>query len=81
VGSFRESEGIDVVIGETETGVPTDFRYGVRSILWVKALDRSNSDQSPKSSHNGVYVLVYDGVYTICAKNYSIADGKINYDD
>jgi hypothetical protein len=81
VGSFRESEGIEAVVSETEAGRPDDVRYGVRSIVRVKVLNRSNSDQSPKSSHNGVYVLVYDGVYTICAKSYSIADGKINYDD
>ena len=49
-----------------------EVRYGVTKIMKTKVLKNANSSESPKSSKNGFYVLVYNSVYKLCAKNYSI---------
>lgn len=49
-----------------------EVRYGVTKIMKTKVLKNTDSHQSPRSSKNGFYVLVYNSVYKLCAKNYSI---------
>ena len=73
-GPFREAYGADVMTGGS-------VRYGVRSVLRVEVLNRSTSEETPKSLRDSVYVLVCDPIYKICARSFSIADGTINYGD
>ncbi|MEW6733977.1 MAG: hypothetical protein AB1489_21805 [Acidobacteriota bacterium] len=61
-------------------------RYGVFAAMKAKVLKTSNSKDSPKATNKSVYILVYDPIYTVCAKSYTITTNesgnkKISYTD
>jgi hypothetical protein len=64
------------------SGVITDsnVRYGVTSAHRVRVVRKTDSRTSPSSSRDSVYILVYNPIYKLCAKSYSI-DTRINYVD
>jgi len=53
-----------------------EVRYGVTKIMKATVLKITNSRESPKSSNDSIYVLSYNPVYKLCAKNYSIIKNR-----
>jgi hypothetical protein len=69
-GPLRENYGADTIVSGR-------VRYGVRSVFQVGTVSTSTFEKSPESLSDGVYVLVYDSIYKICARRYRISSDKI----
>lgn len=52
-----------------------EVRYGVFAMKQTRLLRSTDSQQSPQSRKEGVYVLVYNALYKLCATNYRITRG------